>query len=572
MVEKIRKIPLIYVIPILSLIMSFLLVSPFGEFAVNDDWDFYTHVRNFRQGDFIKNSLIDSSFILQGLIGTVWSFVFGFSYVSLRSLTLIVSIIFVIGIVKLLKLLEVPPFLSVIASLTIIFNPFILLSSVTFMTEMYFLCLAIWGIYFLLKYEKSEESNDLILCFILCSLSIMVRQLGLLLFPAICLGTFLIDYKRHKFRTKAYLLGLITFLLAALIVFLWPQYSNGISGSRGFIALVMTSLKNLPQLPQYLFYALPYIGFTLLPLGIWLFSKQKIIIKILIILSSLLLFNSFYTADIFKYGNVLFPEGLMIKNNFIHHITIFDNLLFKSLLCFFINLSFFSFIFALFKKIKIFKLNSFQILSIIFLFFLPVVLYDTFYDRYLVNALVIAVIMAVLLLKDDLESKSVSKTVTVAAVVLTTTLFCLYNFMLLQDFIVTTKTQWNQAAALKSSRDVGNTTFLSSTYTRYTSVFFRKNSENIKTAMPSGISFKCYVQKDVEEGIYKPFYKFLYKLDVSRKLNSYIPNPRIFEETTLPGFRQPTHDTSKIIFKEKIFSLMEYLTGNDVYVVTYCNN
>ena len=45
------------------------LIKPYRyNFAINDDWDFYLHVKYFLDGIYVKNAFIDSAFILQGFI------------------------------------------------------------------------------------------------------------------------------------------------------------------------------------------------------------------------------------------------------------------------------------------------------------------------------------------------------------------------------------------------------------------------------------------------------------------------------------------------------------------------
>ena len=141
-------------------LVTVFLVSPWGNFAVNDDWDFYTHVRNFMEGDFTKNSLIDSSFVLQGLMGAGWAKIFGLNFTSLKVLTISFTLLMLLGIYKILlqqKVLRAYQFLILFA---IAFNPFVYMSSLTFMTENYFLAFLIWSIYFYLCYLEDGKSRS----------------------------------------------------------------------------------------------------------------------------------------------------------------------------------------------------------------------------------------------------------------------------------------------------------------------------------------------------------------------------------------------------------------------------
>lgn len=98
----------------------------------NDDWDFYLHVKYFLNGIYEKNSLIDSTFILQGFIGALWAKVFGLSFLNLRILTIIFSLFLLVGSYKLLLQLGVIiKEIQFVALLSLIFNPVIYDSELT---------------------------------------------------------------------------------------------------------------------------------------------------------------------------------------------------------------------------------------------------------------------------------------------------------------------------------------------------------------------------------------------------------------------------------------------------------
>jgi hypothetical protein len=569
MLLKLKKLPLELIIPILALILSFFIISPFGQFAVNDDWDFYTHVRNFRQGDFVKNGLIDSSFVLQGATGAAWSYVFGFNFVSLRFLTLAVTIGFIIGFVKLLQLFQIPRRFIVVAAMAVAFNPFVLLSSVTFMTENYFLCLLIWSLYFLFKYNQHAKPKYLILAALLGSLSILVRQIGLLLVPAIFISVLVIDYKKHRFNPKIYFVFAGLFIASSLAMFLWPQYSSTGTKASAFLSVILKSFNNVAELPQFLFYLLPYIGFATLPLGLSVFARTTFKAKVLLIVTSLILFLPFYKVDIFKFGNVLYPEALLIKTNYIPYITFFNNVIFKSVLCFFTNLSLVTIIFMLVKSRKFFKDTRPLSLSILFLALtIPVVIYDTFYDRYLVNGLVIMIVLTVLFMSRIEISLYTSRN----WLIVTALVFSIYSVALVQDYIVVVKTQWKQADTLVEAKDGGNSLFLSNTYTKFRYVFTQDNRRGMYNPKLMGIKYSCYVQKDVEKGHANPVYQAIQTVSSMRGMTRFLANPKPDGEEIMPGYRNPSRDPDKIIYKEAVYSLPELLVGNSSSVVTYCVN
>ncbi len=274
-------------------------IQPWGEYAVNDDWDFYTHIRNFRQGDFVKNSLIDSSFVLQGLIGTAWSFIFGLSFTALRVLTLLITVILIVTTFKILDMLEVPRKLSFIAATAFVFYPFTMISAMSFMTEIYFLTLVSLGILFFLKYIKNHRSRYLLLATLFASLSILVRQIGFLVVPVIGLYGLWIDRKALKNKWRTYVSAAFIVVSVCFVYFSWPQYSTEGPKAFAFLSFALGSLVNFGNLFGMLFYSIPYFGLILVPFGLVRFlslNKQQ---KYIALGITAVLFYFFYCRSSF---------------------------------------------------------------------------------------------------------------------------------------------------------------------------------------------------------------------------------------------------------------------------------
>ena len=162
-------------------IITILLINPWGNFPVNDDFYYLNQIKAFRLGILKKSALISPTFILQGYLGLIWSYIFGLSYVSLRVLTIIVSILCLIFLDKALLQLNVNKEIRALTLLLICFNPYFFASSLTFMTENYFLLLVLLSFYFFLKFISSDKNKYLLCSSIAGGLSIMVRQYGAVL-------------------------------------------------------------------------------------------------------------------------------------------------------------------------------------------------------------------------------------------------------------------------------------------------------------------------------------------------------------------------------------------------------
>jgi hypothetical protein len=583
--------------------VAVLYINPFGQFAVNDDWDFYTHVRNFMQLDFVKNRFIDSSFVLQGLLGSVWARVFGLSFTSLKTLTIIVTILFLFGLCKILDQLKLNVWIKVLAGITIMFNPFVLMSSLTFMTEMYFLTVILWSVYFLIKYVESARTKYAFLAVLVGTSSILIRQVGFLFVPGIILSLLLIALmNKFVIRWKyVFCYALIFGAFSAIAVF-WPQYSLPGDSKYELMLKSARGLLDYKRLLDLLYYYIPYFGLCLLPLGVYMFGKLPLLLKVALLWIASQLYMSFYVYDIFRFGNVFYPEGLMIKNNYVAHITLYDNVIFKPILSLVVLVAAFSVItylllewlnplwvkvyhatepflpsflskYLLIKPRIIITERSFISISVslavLFVFLtLPVLAYKKLFDRYLVNGLVLAVIWVCVSIRNTerVSTNSLLHAVNYTVGFLIAIVYVVYSVSLNQDFFTTTRLQWKQVADLRA-QGVEGSIFLSDTYLKFDHIFSKPNNERLSVTL-TGEKYRCYSQKLVISDSANPVYKYLAHKE--RNHSKITSDPTPYEGTYFPGFRLPTLVDSKIRYKQETFVLQEMLVGNKTFIETYC--
>ena len=150
--------------------------------------------------------------------------------------------------------------------------------------------------------------------------------------------------------------------------------------------------------------------------------------------------------------------------------------------------------------------------------------------------------------------------------------YILYSFSLVQSFFVTTKIQWKHAEKVQQERDPGNKLFLNSTYTKFNYVFPKKNDANLTEIKVSGITYECYVQRQVKNNKSNPVYSFLNRIETSRSVNKYFINPKPSQSEYLSGFRFPTKDMSKVLYLEEYISIPDFLVGNKTEIISYCEN
>ncbi len=264
-------------------ILSLIIIAPWGDFAISDDFYYLSQVKAFSLGIFRKSALMGPTLILQSFMGLIWTLVFGHSYISVRILTILISIICVFIISKILKILEIKENVILAVLLTIYFNQQFYPLSLTFMTENYFLLFILGSLYFYLLSFKSKKAKDLLIASILGGLSIMIRQYGVILF--ITYITVYLNSNWKKIEKEKLFAIVVPFLILGISGIFWPRFKADSFPKSMDFSLFFTSFDSF-------FYRLknkeilPYIGFIILPflmnVYISLKSKIKILLAILV--------------------------------------------------------------------------------------------------------------------------------------------------------------------------------------------------------------------------------------------------------------------------------------------------
>lgn len=536
------------------------LISPWGNFAVNDDWDFLLHVKYFSSGSYIKNSLIDASFILQGFLGAAWTRLFGLSFGSLRMLTVCMTLLLFIGVYKLLKEMRISNFLIFLSLLCIAFNPLIFSSSLSFMTEIYFLTFMVWHVVFMLKFIRTDSRKILLVSLIIGALSILIRQFGfVLLFSDLII--LLLKKARPDRRLLYILLTLTLYGLMAYITYSWPQYQTAkITNEQKLIRLFLRSSEYQTRLED-LWLILPYIGLFLSPLilGFAREASKKVIAACS--LGGLILGSVLYKIDIFAMGNVFYIEGLYIKTDFVNNLSLFDNSLFKIILSVYLGFSIFMLTYLLIKKLR--PAPNYQILylSIMCLgMYLVAAVSKEYYDRYFINFFV----LTIFLVAHAVNGIRPSRYPTAAA-------FCLAFICVLLnlDFLISTQLKWQQADQLKALTGYKKEIFVSGNYSKFLYVSSQKDYSKLTSNLPRGLSYRCFVGKYTTDSNFI-LLSILKKLDTSRTFNSLLLNPSLHKSDKTRNFRAAEDNLSELMLKQEYVSPLYNLVGKKVYVGSFC--
>jgi 4-amino-4-deoxy-L-arabinose transferase-like glycosyltransferase len=170
---------------------ALLLVPPAGEFPIDDDWVYAQAVQQLlTDGVYHRSVWIDTAFMAQAWWGAGVSTVLGFSHTSLRVGTLILAAVALLAYFALLQRM-LHPLLAVGVTLLLLFHPLMFHLSYTFMTDVPFLAVmlaALWCVTVATDAPGRVRLGWLAAGSALVGLACLVRQIGVVLIPAVLLG------------------------------------------------------------------------------------------------------------------------------------------------------------------------------------------------------------------------------------------------------------------------------------------------------------------------------------------------------------------------------------------------
>lgn len=575
-IRKLVSNPLFIALLIYSI--SILLLNCWGNFPLNDDFYYFTQVKAFSNGIFTKSALIGPTFILQGLMGLFWTKFFGLTYVSLRVLTLLITVFGIVGLDKILITLKIQPKLRLLALILIIFIPHFYVNSPTFMTENYFLFFVIWSVYYFLTFFNTKNNKHLFPACILGGLSIMIRQYGLVLFITYLLVYITTNYNKISF--KKLLIILIPFILISGAGLLWPKFkSAGDLKSMNILLFFAPTNLFVSRITSPL--TLPYIGFLLLPFTTPLFLKQKNILKLANLAVSAPISYEFFKIDIFKIGNLFYLEGLYARLLVNIRENLFNNTPFKLFVAYLISVSLISILFFMteglvrklketnrFEKIKLKnKLKHIDAvdLTLVLLmlgFYTIAVITDRVFDRYLVDFFVVLMIYVVL--------KAQEKGFRVNKICIFMALFiCSITYLLSFHYYRDTQLKWKLANKLIDMGVGKYEIFIDNAYARATYMELKDNYDGRYAAKPQNYRPLCFVQEYIKQdkNLINLFITYVNNRAVVRK---YFSNPTVLNAGLLKEKSNHFDSTDMLIFDEQYSSPVYNLLGKKTFVRAFC--
>jgi hypothetical protein len=209
-----------YFLLLFIFLLSELIVKPFGNYPLNDDWSYAKSVivllneGRVNIGEWPAMTLVSH---------ITWGFLFvklfGFSFVVLRLSTVVSMLIGLWALHKLVIKITNDRLVAFITCLTLLFNPIFFSVSNTFMTDVNFITLLILCFYFIYDFFSTGRFLSFLLVFILSIILVLLRQYGLIVpvcFTMACL------FRKEK-RTMYVVLAVV---LTALVYFIFRAYEN----------------------------------------------------------------------------------------------------------------------------------------------------------------------------------------------------------------------------------------------------------------------------------------------------------------------------------------------------------
>ncbi len=248
-------------------LLSTLLVSPVGEFALNDDWIFAKVVETLLDtGTYRGHPYLNATFIVQAYWGALFCKVLGFSFTSLRISTLVLGGVTLWGVAQCALILGLSRSLALLCAAVVAVNPIFFNLSYSYMTDVPFLAATVLAGCCFMKALQTQRSRYVLYGNGLAVMSFFIRQFGVVLPVAFALTLLILHQRRQVVVTGKTLLGFLLPWLAAIALFA-VLVSIEEPGSPVFLPLspylhmkVVDALRHLPV-------CLCYLGLFCLPLG-----------------------------------------------------------------------------------------------------------------------------------------------------------------------------------------------------------------------------------------------------------------------------------------------------------------
>lgn len=395
-----------WLIILLLFILVEIFISPFGEFPLNDDWAYSRAVERYvNHGEVVFPGWIAIPFVSQYVIGIISCKLFGFSFLTLRLTSIVISLLMIYIFDKILKQLTINSAFRFFILLIFAFNPLFLVLANSFMPDVFTLFFALCSLYFMINYLKKNGKWNLFFLLLFSVLGTMTRQTGILIPFIFGLVYFFLHLKSFKNSFIAVFPFIINLVFLLLIEKMAKLYGLLPSTYNLQLNAIIESLEHF-SVGSFLYIGLGLtlsmicLGLLLLPLTISNYQyhyqqiKKGVFSKIMFMLFVLfLLVKSMFTIHVLPFnGNIFYLTGIGplimtgLNTQLIPEVSIFTRSI-CVLLHLLGGISFYCAFYAILKSIFTTKFKETRFISIffilLFLGYLIPISFNYANDRYL---------------------------------------------------------------------------------------------------------------------------------------------------------------------------------------------
>ena len=247
------------------------------NFMQNDDWVYYDNIIRLLNGNLTMNQLTAPTFYTIGILGFLWSKLFGHEALSI--LTTIVSIINLLLLYYILIIqLKINKFLSIVGLFLYAVIPLHVYLSIGFMTDQYAILFVLLVTILIIKFLRESNPELFVLILFISFVGFLARQY-LIVFNA---SFFIVLLLQKKYKYALYTFGfMISLSLFYLTIF--PRTTEMHEKT-----ITLYRMFDYKLLMAYLYVGLLYISaflFPFLSFSVFAFIKRNFSWKLLIISS-----------------------------------------------------------------------------------------------------------------------------------------------------------------------------------------------------------------------------------------------------------------------------------------------
>lgn len=411
----------IFIIISLFLVAVYI-IKPNGEYLYGqDDWSYAWAVFNLHYtGKLILSNWAAPNALPQIFLGNVLVKMFGFNLEILNFSIIFFTIITLILFFELCKIVLKNRTHAFFATILFISSPIFLGFSFTFSSDMPFLAALLISVFFFIKYFNSNSKIYLIIAIIFTLISILTRQIGVVLLIAFFFILILKQIEIYKTESKIlyfdFLIGIIMPLIFTNYFKFYPKIFGQTTIAQKIISengkSIFFNFIYLHRFLSFFVMSLVYNIFLICPfLSIIIINKYNLIIssikkyfyKFILLLLTTILIMLFWSFKI----NPLITPGDLFQMKQAYKINNYDNDLVSIIFIIYSGFLFSVIIFFFFIRIIERKINlSFSNLSLNFIFFIFFLMISiisispTYFNNYFLSTLPFFIILIFFFLKE----------------------------------------------------------------------------------------------------------------------------------------------------------------------------